>query len=321
MQNISETDKIAVYETMKTIRSFEEQVFLLTTKRLVQGSVHFYIGQEAIATGICYCLDNKDYIMSNHRCHGHLVAKGGDLKRMMAELMGRKDGYCRGKGGTMHLVDPSVGMMGANGIVGGGNPIAVGIGYACKNFEKQKIVVSFFGDGAINTGAFHESLNIASLWDLPILFVCENNQYAISTSVARSASIGDLSKRAVSYGIPGMNIDGNDINEVMEAADNFIKEIRKEQRPALLVCDTYRQMGHSIHDPRTYRTRQEEKRWEKKDPIARFEKILLKNKVLNSAKIKAIKEKIDKKIKEAIDYAVKSPVPEGQDLYRDVYAQ
>jgi len=321
VQNISETDKIAVYETMKTIRSFEEQVFLLTTKRLVQGSVHFYIGQEAIATGICYCLDNKDYIMSNHRCHGHLVAKGGDLKRMMAELMGRKDGYCRGKGGTMHLVDPSVGMMGANGIVGGGNPIAVGIGYACKNFEKQKIVVSFFGDGAINTGAFHESLNIASLWDLPILFVCENNQYAISTSVARSASIGDLSKRAVSYGIPGMNIDGNDINEVMEAADNFIKEIRKEQRPALLVCDTYRQMGHSIHDPRTYRTRQEEKRWEKKDPIARFEKILLKNKVLNSAKIKAIKEKIDKKIKEAIDYAVKSPVPEGQDLYRDVYAQ
>lgn len=321
MAAISKNDSITIYETMKTIRAFEEQVFQLTTKRLVQGSVHFYIGQEAVATGICHCLEKEDYIMSNHRCHGHLIAKGGDLNKMMAELMGRKEGYCSGKGGTMHLVDPSIGMMGANGIVGGGNPIALGLGYACKNFEKEKIVVSFFGDGAINTGAFHESLNLASLWGLPILFVCENNQYAISTSVSRSASIEELSQRAIAYGIPGKTIDGNDIGQVIDQAGKFIGDIRKDLGPALLVCDTYRQMGHSIHDPRTYRTKEEEEGWKDKDPIIRYENTLIKDNRLDKKKITAIQKRIDKKIKEAVDFALGSPVPESQELYRDVYAR
>ncbi|MCL5071777.1 MAG: thiamine pyrophosphate-dependent dehydrogenase E1 component subunit alpha, partial [Actinobacteria bacterium] len=201
IKNLTEEDKLTIYKTMKKIRLFEEAAFRLAREGFIAGSTHFYIGQEAIATGVCFCLGKKDYIMSSHRCHGHLIAKGGDLKKMMAELMGKIDGYCGGKGGTMHLIDPEIGMMGANGIVGGGIPIATGIAYACKNFKKDQIAVCFFGDGAINTGAFHESLNIASLWELPIIYICENNKYAISTDISNSTSIKDLSLRSKAYGI------------------------------------------------------------------------------------------------------------------------
>jgi len=320
MVNIGKKEKIKLLKTMKKIRSFEEAVFKLTSQSLVQGSVHFYIGQEAIATGICHCIDKKDYVMSNHRGHGHMIARGARLEKMMAELMGRKDGYCKGKGGTMHLLDPSIGMMGANGIVGGGNPIAVGLGYACKNFEKERIVVSFFGDGALNTGAFHESLNLASVWELPILFVCENNQYAISTSVDYSTPLADLSKRAASYGIVGTNIDGNNILKVIDETKNCIKAIKKDKRPVLLVCNTYRHMGHSIHDPRTYRTKEEEKNWKKKDPILLFESKLLKEKTIDQAAIKDMQKDIDRDIEKAIGFGKKSPKPGKQELFNDIYA-
>ncbi|MFO7928194.1 MAG: thiamine pyrophosphate-dependent dehydrogenase E1 component subunit alpha [Candidatus Humimicrobiaceae bacterium] len=213
------SDKISIYRTMKKIRLFEQKAYQLATQGFIPGSVHFYIGEEAIAAGVCHCLKLTDYIMSTHRCHGHLIAKGGNLKKMMAELMGKVSGYCKGKGGTMHLSDPGIGMMGANGVVGAGIPIAVGLANACKDFKKESIVVSFFGDGAINTGAFHESLNLAAAWDLPIIFICENNKYAISTDVKNSTPVEDLSRRAASYGIDGYNIDGNDVIKVVETTN------------------------------------------------------------------------------------------------------
>ncbi len=313
-------EKLALYRVMKKIRFFEEAVFKLTSKGFILGSIHFYSGQEAIAAGVFSCLDKKDYIMSHHRGHGHFIARGADLNKMMTELMGREDGYCRGKGGTMHLTAPDIGMMGTNGIVGGGIPIAVGIGYACKNFEKDRIVLSFFGDGAINTGAFHESLNLSSLWKLPIIFICENNQYAISTGVGKSSSVKDLSERAKSYGIKGFNIDGNDVFKIIKTTKNAVKTTRSGKGPVLIVCNTYRQMGHSIHDPRTYRTEKEEKMWKKKDPIIKLEKILIADKVVDQNMIRKIEEEIVKEINAAIEFARESKKPGPKDLFNDVYA-
>lgn len=317
---LSKKKKLALYKVMKKIRFFEEAIFKLTSEGLVLGSVHFYSGQEAIAAGVFSCLDKKDYIMSHHRGHGHFIARGADLKKMVAELMGREDGYCGGKGGTMHLAAPDIGMMGTNGIVGGGIPIAVGIGYACKNFEKDKIVLSFFGDGAINTGAFHESLNLAALWKLPIIFICENNQYAISTGVRRSSSVKDLSERARSYGIKGLNIDGNDVFEVIKIVENAVKSTRSGKGPILIVCNTYRQMGHSIHDPRKYRTEKEEKMWKRKDPIVKLEKILLTEKIIDLNMIREIKEEIIKEITTAIEFSKESKKPGPEDLFNAIYA-
>lgn len=317
---ISNKEKLKLYKLMIKIRLFEQVVFKLTAQGLVQGSVHFYIGEEAIASGVCFCLNKKDYIISSHRCHGHCIAKGGDIQKMLAELMGKYTGYCKGKGGTMHLVDPDIGMMGANGIVGGGIPIATGIGYACKNFERDRIVVSFFGDGAINTGAFHESLNLASVWKLPIIFVCENNQYAISTGVIKSTSIKDLSHRAVSYGIKGFNINGNNILEVVETTRKCIDIIKSVNGPILLICDTYRQVGHSIHDPRTYRTKEEEELWKRRDPIAEFEKILESENIINKLITEKFKNEIKEEINSALEFAKNSPKPELEELYKEVYA-
>lgn len=315
--NLSKDKKIKIYKMMKRIRLFEEEAFRLASQGFIAGSTHFYIGQEAIAAGVCFCLKKEDYIMSTHRCHGHCIAKGGNLKKMMAELMGRKTGYCKGKGGTMHLLDPEIGMMGANGVVGGGIPIATGIAYACKNFKKDRIVVCFFGDGAINTGAFHESINIASLWGLPIIYVCENNKYAISTDVRKAASISDLSLRAKSYGINGFSIDGNNILEVINTIKNCIKS---KNKPSLVICNTYRHMGHSINDPKTYRSKEEEDYWLKKDPIMRYEKILIKEGILNNKIINKIENEIENQINLAVEFAKNSKKPEIKELFENVYA-
>jgi len=311
--------KLDLYSTMKKIRLFEQTVFQLTSQGLVHGSVHFYIGQEAIAAGIIACLKKEDYIMSTHRCHGHMIAKGADLKKMFAEIMGRVDGYCRGKGGTMHLLDPDIGMMGTNGIVGAGIPIATGLGYACSNFEKGKAVVCFFGDGAINTGAFHESLNIASLWKLPVIYVCENNLYAISTSIGKAASVSDLSRRAVAYGMPGYNTDGNSLPQVLNTARRCIDSVKAGSGPCLMICNTYRQLGHSIHDPRSYRTKEEEDKWLKKGPIARYETLLKKEGVLKENQIPKIDEKLKEEINDALEFAKNCKKPAQKDLFEDVY--
>lgn len=319
-KNLAKNEKLKIYRTMKTIRHFEETVEKLIKQDLIFGSVHFYIGQEAIAAGVCSCLKKQDYILTSHRCHGQCIAKGMDLKKMMAELMGKQTGYCSGKGGSMHLVDPGSGMMGANGIVGGGIAIATGMGYACKNFEDGKIVVSFFGDGAINTGSFHESLNLASVWKLPMIFVCENNQYAISMDVKRSTPIKDLSERAKSYGIDGYSIDGNDVFEVIGTTRECIESIKKGRGPSLVICNTYRQKGHSIHDPRIYRTKKEEDSWKKKDPIKKFEKILMAEDILDKGAVARIELEISEEMDSAVDFAKKSPKPRLEELYRGVYA-
>ena len=318
--NLDNKDKIKLYRTMKKIRLFEQTVLKLTSEGLVHGSVHFYTGQEAIATGICSCLKKKDYVMGTHRAHGLMIAKGASLKRMLAEIMGRSDGYCRGKGGTMHLVAPEVGMMGTNGIVGAGIPIATGIAYGCRNFEKDRVVVCFFGDGAINTGAFHESLNLAALWKLPVIYVCENNKYAISTDVNAASSVKDLSYRAKAYGIQGFNIDGNDLEKVIMTAQRCIRLLKEKNSPSLIIANTYRHMGHSIHDPRSYRARDEEMQWQKKDPILRYEKILKKDGILNNDIIDTIENEIDREISKAVDYARNSKKPEIKELFEHIYA-
>lgn len=305
---------------MKKIRLFEESAFMLATQGFIFGSTHFYIGQEAIAAGVCFCLKKEDYIVGTHRSHGHYISKGGDLNKLMAELMGRKTGCCAGKGGSMHLADPENGMMGASGIVGGGIPIATGIGYACKNFKTDSLVVCFYGDGAINTGVFHESLNIASLWELPVIYICENNKYAISTDVMKATSVEDLSKRALSYDMEGFNIDGNDVLEVISAMKKCMDIIKTKNKPSLLICNTYRYMGHSINDPKTYRTKEEENFWIKKDPIERFEKLLIRENIINKSIIENIKQKIKNEINLAIEFAKNSAKPNEQELFEDVYA-
>lgn len=320
IKNLNKENKIKIYKVMKKIRLFEEETLKLIKKGLILGSTHSYTGQEAIAAGVCFCLDKKDYIMGTHRCHGHMIAKGGDLKKMMAELMGRNTGYCKGKGGSMHLVDPEIGMMGTSAIVGGGIPITTGIAYACKKFEKDRIVVSFFGDGAINTGVFHESLNIASLWGLPIIYVCENNKYAISTDIRRSTSIKDLSLRARSYGINGYNIDGNDVLNVIDTIKKCKNDIKDKNKPSLVICNTYRQMGHSINDPKTYRTKKEEIKWLKKDSIKKFEKLLVDENIINKNTINKIESEVIEEINSAIKFAENSKKPGIKELFKDVYA-
>lgn len=317
---MSDEEKLSLYRTMKKIRLFERAVQKLTSQGFIRGSVHFYIGQEAIATGVCASLNNEDYVMGTHRGHGLMIAKGASMRKILAEIMGRVDGYCSGKGGTMHLIAPDIGMMGQNGIVGAGIPIATGIAYGCKNFERDRLVVCFFGDGAINTGAFHESVNLAALWKLPIIYICENNQYAISTDVKSSSSVTDLSKRALSYGIQGFNIDGNDLVEVISTTKKSISRIRKESCPSLIICNTYRHMGHSIHDPRNYRTESEEDYWFKKDPIARYKKLLEKEGILNKEIISRIEADIRQEIDDAIDFAKRSKKPEIRELYEHIYA-
>ena len=317
---LGKKEKLNLYKTMKKIRLFEQTVLKLTSQSLVHGSVHFYIGQEAIAAGVCSCLKKEDYVMGTHRGHGLMIAKGGSLKKMVAEIMGRDSGYCKGKGGTMHLAAPEIGMMGTNGIVGAGIPIATGIAYACKNFEKDRVVACFFGDGAINTGAFHESLNLAALWKLPITYICENNKYAISTDIKSSASVGNLSLRAKAYGIPGFNINGNDLEKVIRTTIKCINLIKGKCCPSLIVCNTYRHMGHSIHDPRSYRTKDEEIFWQKKDPIFRYEKLLKKDAILNGKIINNIENELNQEINEAVEFAQNSRKPVQKELYEDIFA-
>lgn len=318
--NISKEDKLFLYKTMKKIRKFELFINDLSRNNKIFGNIHSSIGQEAVAAGVCYCLDKKDYILSTHRGFGHLIAKGGSVGKIIAEVMGKETGYSKGKGGSMHMVDLGVGMLGTNGIVGAGIPIAVGAAYACKNFEPNRIVVSFFGEGALNTGAFHESLNLASLWKLPIIFICENNLYGISVSVKNSTSVSDLSKRAVSYGINGYEIDGNDVLEVVNIVKKAIKDIQKNNKPSLIICDTYRWLGHTIYDPRIYRTKEEEEKWKNKCPISNFKNKLISENILNSELIKTIDTEIDLDINDGYKFAKNSKDAEITEVFKDVYA-
>ncbi len=309
-----------MYLKMLQIRAFEEKVAYFFSRGMVHGTTHLYIGEEGTAVGAIGALRDDDIITSTHRGHGHTIAKGIDLKRMMAELLGKEDGYCRGKGGSMHIADLSRGNLGANGVVGGGIPIATGAGITVRLRGEDKVVVCFFGDGAINQGTFHESVNLASVWKLPVIYICENNQYGMSMNVHRSTNLEDLSERARAYGIPGKRVDGNDVFAVFEA----VKEARQhvvKNGPALVVCETYRYSGHSKSDANRYRTKEEIAEWKERDPIARFRGKLAESGLFTEAQLAELESRGKQSIEEAVAYAEACPEPSLDELTTDVYAE
>lgn len=308
-----------LYKTMVRTRNFELMAEKLFLEGELPGFIHLYIGEEAIATGVIANLKKDDFITSTHRGHGHMIAKGADINRMMAELYGRTTGYCKGKGGSMHIADFSIGVLGANGVVGGGLPIAVGAGLGIKIKKTNQVVVSFFGDGASNTGAFHESLNFASVYKLPVIFVVENNQFASTVRTKDTTSVENLSDRAVSYGIPGISIDGNDVITVYETAREIIKRAREGGGPSLLEAKTYRIKGHFVGDPELYRDKKEVEKFRLNGPIQKFEKKLVELKTLNDIEKKEIWEDSKKEIKEAVKFAKESPIPNGEDALTDLF--
>lgn len=318
---ISEKKLKEMYEKMLKIRYFEEKAMELFRAGEIPGFLHSYLGEEAVASGVCAALKKDDYITSTHRGHGHVIAKGAHLDKMMAELFGKKTGYCKGKGGSMHIADFSIGVVGAIGIVGAGIPIANGVALTAKMKKTKRVVVSFFGDGASNQGVFHEGLNLASVWDLPVVFVCENNSYAESTPQWQHQKIKDISIRAVSYDIPGITVDGNNVIAVFEATQKAVKRARNGEGPSLIECKTYRWMGHYIGDPAYYRPKGEVKKWKNRCPIKRFKQRLLKQEALKEDELEKIEKEVKKKIKEAVTFARKSPTPEPEEALKDVYTE
>ncbi len=305
---------------MLEIRYFEEKVFDLYTQNVVPGTIHLYAGEEAVAVGVCSTLRKDDYITSTHRGHGHCIAKGADLKRTMAEILGKKTGYCKGKGGSMHIADFSIGMLGATAVVGAGIPIAVGAGFSAKLRKSDQVVACFFGEGASNQGTFHEGINMASIWKLPVIFVCENNLYAMGTRQSMVMAIENIADRAVAYGIPGITVDGNDVLAVYEAACKAVERARKGDGPTLIECKTYRHKGHSRVDPAKYRPKEEVAEWLAKDPIKRFKEKLLQTNILTEVEIQRIENEVSLEIEEAVKFAMESPFPEPEEALEDVYA-
>ncbi|WP_094607131.1 Acetoin:2,6-dichlorophenolindophenol oxidoreductase subunit alpha [Sporomusa silvacetica DSM 10669] len=312
---------LGFYETMMTIRAFESKAVELFADNQLPGFVHLYLGEEAVATGVCASLTNKDYITSTHRGHGHLIAKGGKVDLMMAELFGKATGYCNGKGGSMHIADVELGILGANGIVGAGQPIATGAAFACKYKKTDAVAVCFFGDAASNRGTFHEALNMATIWNLPLVFICENNLYGISNCQRDHMKVTDVADRASAYGIPGVVVDGNDVIAVYEAAAEAIERARRGDGPSLVECKTWRWRGHFEGDPGAYKDPAEQAAWLKKDPIPRFEQKLVELKYATKSELEEIKAKVEKQIDAAILFSQNSPYPNPEDALTDVYAE
>jgi pyruvate/2-oxoglutarate/acetoin dehydrogenase E1 component/TPP-dependent pyruvate/acetoin dehydrogenase alpha subunit len=309
-----------LYRTMVTIRTFELKVKELVQLNLVGGAAHLSIGQEGVAAGICRALGGDDQILSTHRGHGHAIAKGADIKRMLAEILGRATGYCYGKGGSMHIADPEIGIAGANGIVGGGLTIATGIGLACKLLKIGNICVCFFGDGAAAQGGLHEALNISSLWKLPVLFVCENNQYAMSSPVSSSVATDSIAGWAEKYGLKGKQVNGNDVGAVYEAATRAVEEIRSGGGAQLIECITYRQVGHYCGDPCLYRDPKEAERWiDENDPIKLLKQRLVEEEITTDKEIAVIDSQANDQINKASDEALKDPEPDTDLTVKDVY--
>jgi 2-oxoisovalerate dehydrogenase E1 component len=312
---------LQMYKDMLRIRRFEETVSDLFSQDKIRGTTHLYIGEEAVAVGACNAIHPDDYITSTHRGHGHCIAKGATLREMMAELFGKITGYCKGKGGSLHIADLNAGNLGANGIVGGGIPIATGSGLTGKYKKTGKVTVCFFGDGASNTGAFHEAVNMAATWKLPVVYVCENNLYAMSTPVLEAFPILDIAERGQAYGMPGIVVDGMDVLAVMEAVEQAAEKARRGEGPTLIECKTYRYLGHSKNDPRAYRTKDEEKQWKERDAIKRFRKWLLENTVATEEEIQTIDEEVENEIAEAVEFAESSPYPPLEEIVKDVYVE
>ena len=313
---------INMLRKMILIREFDELAIKLRTGGKIYGVVHPCVGQEAIAVGVCANLTNADRVTSTHRGHGHCIAKGADIKRMMAELFGRVDGYCKGKGGSMHIADFAVGMLGANGIVGGGLPLATGAALAAQLEGKGNVAVCFFGDGAVAEGEFHESLNISSVWKLPIVFVCENNQYAANNAIGVQHRVTDVAVHANSYGMPGLTIDGNDVLAVCEAARAAVERARRGEGPFLLECKTYRWYGHSVRNtpPPETRPAAEVAEWKERDPIARLAADLIAQRLITESDLGSLQRQVQTDLQEAVAFADASPFPDPKDILVDMYA-
>ena len=307
---------------MYLIRRFEEGAEECYTRGLIHGTMHLSIGQEASAMGICMPLAEDDQITSTHRGHGHCIAKGAEVKRMFAEFFGKTTGYCKGRGGSMHIADVGKGNLGANGIVGGGIPIAVGAALSSKMMKTGKVVVSFFGDGANNEGAFHEALNMAAIWKLPVIFVCENNGYGMSTSTARSTAVKNIAERAAAYSMPGVIVNGNIFSEVAEASHQAVERARVGNGPTLIESKTYRHRGHSKSDRNRYRTKEEIEDWmSNRDPITLFESELREFGFIDDKGIEAIRGAVAQEIADGIEFAKASPSPDVRDTGNYVYTE
>jgi TPP-dependent pyruvate/acetoin dehydrogenase alpha subunit len=321
MKNKSE-ELVHLYRVMLTIRRFEERVVIDYQSGAIPGIVHSYIGQEAVATGVCTNLQLDDRIISNHRGHGHCIAKGADLNRMMAEIYGRKTGYCKGKGGSMHIADFGIGMLGANGIVAAGLPIAAGAALAAQLEGGDRVVVIFFGDGATNEGEFHEVLNLASIWKLPLIFACENNFYSVNTPVQYATGLEHVSERATGgYGIPGVIVDGNDVVAVYEATRKAVAGVRAGGGPVFMEFMTYRWRGHfEAPGMPDLRPPDEIEAWKEKCPVAGFERILLENGIVSRQTLEEINAQVVQQIESAVSYALASPFPAPEDALEGVFS-
>ena len=318
--NLDKNRKLELFRMMLLIRLFEESLEEMFSRGILHGTMHLSIGQEATATGACLALDKEDLITSTHRGHGHCLAKGAEPFRMFAELLGREDGYCRGRGGSMHIADLSNGNLGANGVVAGSLTIAVGAAQSIKMQKKDNIVLCFFGDGAVNEGSFHEALNLASLWELPVLFLCENNQYGMSMASKNAIAGGSVVKRAESYGIESTSTDGNDVEGVYQSVLTNKQEIISNSKPRFIECVTYRYRGHSKSDRNLYRTDDEINFWkEEKDPLIRFTSKLLEENI-KKTDLKKIESEVKDEIKSSVKKALQSPESSQTNLEEDSYA-
>jgi pyruvate dehydrogenase E1 component alpha subunit len=316
-----ERDKqIQLYRLMWVIRRFEERCAQIYTTGKIDGYLHLYAGQEAVALGFISALQKGDYVVDSYRDHAHCMAMGTEPRYVMAELYGKAAGVSKGKGGSMHLFDIDRGFLGGTGIVGGGIPVATGVGLASRYRSANAVCLCFFGDGALNQGVFHESLNMASLWKLPVVYVCENNHYAMGTSVERSSAVPKLTERASSYGMPTYYVDGMDLMAVHDLAVRVIADARQGNGPAFVEADCYRYAGHGAADPATYRTREEVQQWRQRDPIRIFEERLIADGVLTKEDAIALQQEAQREVQEAIKFAEESPEPDPDALYEDVYA-
>ena len=306
--------------TMLLIRAFEERAEALYGLGRVHGTMHLSIGQEAVAAGVCAALRPDDYILSTHRGHGHCLAKGADVRRVMAEFLGKETGYCRGRGGSMHIADVGSGNLGANGIVAGGLPISTGVGLSIQLRKSSQVCVAFFGDGAAHEGAFHESLNLAAIWRLPVVYVCENNQYAMSMPVRKAMAVPTVAARAAAYGMPGVTADGMDALAVHAAAEEAVARARAGEGPTLLECLTYRFRGHSRSDRQRYRSREEVEAWRQRDPIPRLVRRMVDEGLLTEQDAAGLEAEARAAVEEAVRFAEASPEPDPATLLDGVYA-
>lgn len=321
LEELGQETAIEILEIMLTIRAFEQKAEELYMLGKTHGTMHLSIGQEASALGASYAMRRgEDYLLNHHRGHGHTLAWGSELNPMMAEFLGKETGYCRGRGGSMHIADVERNNLGANGIVGGGIPIAAGVGLSIQLRSTDQVCLVLFGDGAANEGAFHESLNMASIWDLPVVYFCENNQYAMSMAFEKAFNVEHISDRACAYNIHGESFDGNDFFEVYDAVSRAAARARRGEGPSLLESRTYRWKGHSRSDSQAYRTRDEVKEWQEKDPIPRYANVLKEHKLLDDERFNELKAEADNRIEDALAFAESSPEPDLATIMEGLYA-